>query len=223
MDLKKIVNSDEDEYYPLIPIKTQVVASNHPTPIIMKECLWGKPHCAQLFPDDQALFDHVNQVHIGRKKTDNLCLSCHWGNCNVVCTKRDHITSHIKVHIPVKPYKCKKCTRCFKRAQDLTKHQKTHEEQPIEKEKTVHKRSISIFSAVSSDTTVSSVIPDGYMSDPGIGIEDVIKVQKGDDIWCAKPLAQKRKSNMVSELTYKIKSRRLEKSIHLKESPKSTL
>jgi hypothetical protein len=73
----------------------------------LKPCLWQKPFCNMTFPDDQSLYDHVNQVHIGRKKTDNLCLSCHWANCNVVCSKRDHITSHIKVHIPVKPYKCK--------------------------------------------------------------------------------------------------------------------
>lgn len=72
-----------------------------------KPCLWQRPFCNMTFSDDQALYDHVNQVHIGRKKTDNLCLSCHWKNCNVVCSKRDHITSHIKVHIPVKPYKCK--------------------------------------------------------------------------------------------------------------------
>ena len=83
------------------------VASSSDASGNQKPCLWQRPFCNMTFSDDQALYDHVNQVHIGRKKTDNLCLSCHWKNCNVVCSKRDHITSHIKVHIPVKPYKCK--------------------------------------------------------------------------------------------------------------------
>lgn len=78
----------------------------------VKKCQWQRPLCNQVFADEQALYDHVNELHIGRKKTDNLCLSCHWKNCTVVCTKRDHITSHIKVHVPVKPYKCQVSTLC---------------------------------------------------------------------------------------------------------------
>ena len=40
--------------------------------------------------------------------------------------KRDHITSHIRVHVPLKPHKCDFCGKSFKRPQDLKKHVKTH-------------------------------------------------------------------------------------------------
>ena len=40
--------------------------------------------------------------------------------------KRDHITSHIRVHVPLKPHKCDFCGKAFKRPQDLKKHVKTH-------------------------------------------------------------------------------------------------
>ncbi|KKF93408.1 pH-response transcription factor pacC/RIM101 [Ceratocystis platani] len=39
---------------------------------------------------------------------------------------RDHITSHIRVHVPLKPHKCDFCGKAFKRPQDLKKHVKTH-------------------------------------------------------------------------------------------------
>lgn len=38
--------------------------------------------------------------------------------------KRDHITSHIRVHVPLKPHKCEFCGKSFKRPQDLKKHVK---------------------------------------------------------------------------------------------------
>ena len=38
--------------------------------------------------------------------------------------KRDHITSHIRVHVPLKPHKCEFCQKAFKRPQDLKKHVK---------------------------------------------------------------------------------------------------
>ena len=40
--------------------------------------------------------------------------------------KRDHITSHIRVHVPLKPHRCDFCGKAFKRPQDLKKHVKTH-------------------------------------------------------------------------------------------------
>ncbi|KAJ2298078.1 hypothetical protein IWW54_006691, partial [Coemansia sp. RSA 2705] len=74
------------------------------------------------------LYMHITNDHVGRKSTGNLCLECKWEGCSVKRTKRDHITSHIRVHVPLKPYKCTLCAKTFKRPQDLKKHEKTHSE-----------------------------------------------------------------------------------------------
>ena len=47
-------------------------------------------------------------------------------SCRTTTVKRDHITSHIRVHVPLKPHKCDFCGKAFKRPQDLKKHVKTH-------------------------------------------------------------------------------------------------
>jgi uncharacterized Zn-finger protein len=70
--------------------------------------------------------EHVCERHVGRKSTNNLNLTCQWGTCNTTTVKRDHITSHIRVHVPLKPHKCDFCGKAFKRPQDLKKHVKTH-------------------------------------------------------------------------------------------------
>ncbi|PKC17356.1 hypothetical protein RhiirA5_263836, partial [Rhizophagus irregularis] len=72
------------------------------------------------------LYGHLAHDHVGRKSTGNLCLSCHWDKCEVVTTKRDHITSHLRVHVPLKPHVCESCKKAFKRPQDLKKHEKIH-------------------------------------------------------------------------------------------------
>ncbi|KAG0793158.1 hypothetical protein G6F29_005490 [Rhizopus arrhizus] len=43
-----------------------------------------------------------------------------------VAAKRDHLASHIKVHLNLKPYLCSTCNKGFKRSQDLKKHEKIH-------------------------------------------------------------------------------------------------
>jgi len=40
----------------------------------------------------------------------------------VSTVKRDHMTSHVLVHIPLRRHKCKSCGKSFKRPQDLKKH-----------------------------------------------------------------------------------------------------
>jgi len=68
---------------------------------------------------------------VGRKSTNNLNLTCQWGNCRTTTVKRDHITSHIRVHVPLKPHKCDFCGKAFKRPQDLKKHVKTHADDSV--------------------------------------------------------------------------------------------
>ncbi|CAG8636820.1 19800_t:CDS:2, partial [Dentiscutata erythropus] len=90
-------------------------------------CQWKG--CLRMFPDAETLYKHLSVEHVGRKSTGNLCLDCHWDDCDIKTTKRDHITSHIRVHVPLKPHVCEACKKAFKRPQDLKKHKKTHTEQ----------------------------------------------------------------------------------------------
>jgi len=75
--------------------------------------------------------EHVCERHVGRKSTNNLNLTCAWGQCRTTTVKRDHITSHIRVHVPLKPHKCEFCGKAFKRPQDLKKHVKTHADDSV--------------------------------------------------------------------------------------------
>ncbi|KAI0294986.1 hypothetical protein BC826DRAFT_1104456 [Russula brevipes] len=91
------------------------------------KCRWLD--CTKSFPDPETLYNHLCNDHIGRKSTNNLCLTCKWKDCSTTCTKRDHITSHLRVHTPLKPHVCDICKKTFKRPQDLKKHEKIHTEE----------------------------------------------------------------------------------------------
>lgn len=58
------------------------------------KCLWVE--CTQSFVDPEVLYNHLCNDHIGRKSTNNLCLTCKWKDCGTSCAKRDHITSHLR-------------------------------------------------------------------------------------------------------------------------------
>ncbi|KAI0363747.1 hypothetical protein BV20DRAFT_89094 [Pilatotrama ljubarskyi] len=90
-------------------------------------CQWVD--CDKVLPDPEALYNHLCNDHIGRKSTGNLCLTCKWKDCGTTCAKRDHITSHLRVHTPLKPHVCEICKKPFKRPQDLKKHEKIHTEE----------------------------------------------------------------------------------------------
>ncbi|PVU94610.1 hypothetical protein BB561_002413 [Smittium simulii] len=94
---------------------------------LLLECKWEGCNCKG-FKDADELYKHLTNDHIGRKAKKNLCLDCKWQGCNVKTFKRDHITSHLRVHIPLKPHVCKECGKSFKRPQDLKKHEKKHPE-----------------------------------------------------------------------------------------------
>lgn len=90
-------------------------------------CRWLD--CTSAFNDPELLYNHLCNEHIGRKSTNNLCLTCRWKDCSTSCAKRDHITSHLRVHTPLKPHVCEICKKSFKRPQDLKKHEKIHTEE----------------------------------------------------------------------------------------------
>lgn len=65
-----------------------------PAPQLTHRCDWVD--CTLYFSDPETLYSHLCNDHIGRKSTNNLCLTCKWKDCGTSCAKRDHITSHLR-------------------------------------------------------------------------------------------------------------------------------
>lgn len=63
-------------------------------------CRWLD--CQKSFDHPEDLYTHLSDDHVGRKATNNLCLTCQWNNCGTVAAKRDHLASHLRVHLPLK-------------------------------------------------------------------------------------------------------------------------
>ncbi|KAG0279048.1 hypothetical protein BGZ95_002451 [Linnemannia exigua] len=89
-------------------------------------CQWNK--CHRDFDDAETLYQHLRDDHVARMSQHNLSLTCHWDKCTgQTFVKRDYITSHLRVHVPSKLYRCEMCKKSFQQSQDLKKHEKNHE------------------------------------------------------------------------------------------------
>lgn len=91
-------------------------------------CSWNA--CKQEFSSPELLYEHLCEWHVGGKNTNNLNLTCQWVRCPTTTSKREHMVSHMRVHVPLRPHECKKCGKRFKRPQDLKKHVKSHAHSP---------------------------------------------------------------------------------------------
>ncbi|KAI8811869.1 hypothetical protein BJ742DRAFT_674448, partial [Cladochytrium replicatum] len=102
-------------------------------------CEWRTPsgQCGMAFPSLVPLYTHLINDHIGaggrRKKNappgtnareEDGLFHCSWSACSVSVKKRDHIITHLRVHVPVKPFMCEVCGKSYKHAQDLKKHER---------------------------------------------------------------------------------------------------
>ncbi|KAG2755447.1 hypothetical protein P692DRAFT_20826475 [Suillus brevipes Sb2] len=118
-------------------------------------CQWVD--CSIGFTDPEVLYNHLCNDHIGRKSTNNLCLTCKWKDCGTSCAKRDHITSHLRVHTPLKPHVCEICKKSFKRPQDLKKHEKIHTEEHHAQHK--HSKAITVNDPAYASRVRGDAIP----------------------------------------------------------------
>lgn len=82
------------EQLPPSPLSVSPPPVNKKSDSNSQRCLWLD--CTLAFPDPEALYNHLCNDHIGRKSTNNLCLTCKWKDCGTTCAKRDHITSHLR-------------------------------------------------------------------------------------------------------------------------------
>ncbi|KAK0500613.1 hypothetical protein EDD18DRAFT_1145129 [Armillaria luteobubalina] len=139
----------QQAYLHMSPLPPSPMSSTSPPPADSEpapthRCLWQE--CTQSFGDPEQLYNHLCNEHIGRKSTNNLCLTCKWKDCGTSCAKRDHITSHLRVHTPLKPHSCEICQKSFKRPQDLKKHEKIHTEEHHAQHK--HSKAITVVDPV---------------------------------------------------------------------------
>ncbi|RKP06625.1 hypothetical protein THASP1DRAFT_30065 [Thamnocephalis sphaerospora] len=94
--------------------------------LVAYRCQWRT--CQLEFLDPAMLMHHVSEEHVGRRALGHLSLRCEWADCHVVARKRDHIISHVRLHVPYWPLVCPICNRRFKRNPALKRHFRRHME-----------------------------------------------------------------------------------------------
>ncbi|KAJ3331953.1 hypothetical protein HDU76_001733, partial [Blyttiomyces sp. JEL0837] len=140
-------------------------ADSRGMPII---CRWMD--CNVSFNDGEDIFNHLADYHIGQKGVKKLNWECRWENCRTNCAKRDHLVSHVRIHIPFKPHVCPVCQRAFKRPQDLKKHDKLHApdrpDRATARETVAYRRNRRAVptASVTSQSSTSSPYPPQYLS-----------------------------------------------------------
>jgi hypothetical protein len=77
-------------------------------------CCWGLNGvaCTNVFLNPEELFKHVCE-HINECKSEPFPFLCRWADCQKKNHRKDHLISHIRVHVPHRPYKCKVCCFCY--------------------------------------------------------------------------------------------------------------
>ncbi|KAJ3228557.1 hypothetical protein HDU78_009687 [Chytriomyces hyalinus] len=143
-------------------------------------CHWED--CAETFSDAQALYDHLTTDHvtkrIGRGNSDGL--RCKWTDsshspCSSSFGKRDHLTSHLRIHVPLKPHPCAVCKRAFKRPQDLKKHEKLHSEEDFMELQTSVKRSAAVGARMLKDAEPKHESDTSSSSESGDNSDDTAR------------------------------------------------
>lgn len=108
-------------------------SGNNPVP-----CLWL--NCHMVFDHAKVLYLHICKDHVGKKRPLEHEYHCLWINCkHPITLKRDHLISHIMVHVPLKSFSCDTCDKKFKRSHDVKKHAKTHIKSKLKDKKGSHK------------------------------------------------------------------------------------
>ena len=79
----------------------------------MQSCKWD--NCHNCYGSAKELYSHVVGNHIKK-------LTCGWEGCTYSCKRFPQLISHVIVHIPYYPHKCKYCPKKFKRKHDRGKH-----------------------------------------------------------------------------------------------------
>lgn len=125
-------------------------------------CKWED--CMIVFLNSELLYRHVCDSHAIKHKTKDQEYTCKWGACKSLSTKkREHLISHLMVHIPMKKFKCVTCSKKFKRSHDLKKHIKIHLKQKNSDELISPNNHSTVGSLESTGSQNSSLIHEQYV------------------------------------------------------------